>query len=981
MTGAQDCHGWAFEIGSSGPLVEIEEGDEEEPISSRRGLLAALYTSGSMGSLLDIGGWRGTRIQNKAPHTKFQSWPKFGAWRGQGFGIRPLSSGLISAPISPRCTDSPQKSFGPPTSDSSLRHSIMTRPTGERNGLKLPARLQQEIGIRAQASNAKKGGHGVSQRRQERRKAEREEKKNARARRGHVLTQTKDRRALTSYEHPGTSSESDASPQPSARKLRQNPSPSEQAVSTARPNPKSILKKTAPPRPSSPSPSCGSSDLTRSPSPDLVLDSSSKAFKDRAAQDDAEISSLEKKLGLKTKKLPKSLDDDGLGDLLEGLDSDAESRKRKREEKEWLQRKRRRAEMADEEEDGEEDNSDVGSLNGDSSDEVKRNPGSSEDHGSGSRSEITNLEDFDSEREEEAALRTPRKRENPYIAPVSANPSTAKYIPPSRRKPADADREALQRLRRQVQGHLNKLTEANLVTILSEIEKLYQSQARQDVTSTLVDLLLGLFCDPSALQSTFVILHAAFIASAYKIIGSDFGAEMVSNLVKRLDEFYPSFSSTSGKEAVNLVSLASHLYTFHVVGSRLVFDYVRLLLEELSEANTELLLRVVRDVGPQLRQDDPSSLKDMIRIMQNAAAKLTASGLEMSVRTKFMIETITDLKNNKIKAAANVNGVAIEHITRMRKVLGMLNTRNVRASEPLRIGRADIKDTEKKGKWWLVGASWKGNGSDKGPVSDDFGDQLATLDSGLIDPQEADLLALARQYRMNTSVRRSVFIAIMSASDFEDAHLRLLKLRLKRAQEQEIPKVLMRCAGAETTYNPYYTLIAKKLCTDKRMKMAFQFALWDFFKRMGEKGDMGESDDEDDGSDAVELPEVVNLAKMYAGLAADGALNLTMLKTLKFAYLKEQAHTFVELLLVTIILQSQERSSNGHDDKSLHIIFGRVADAPQVISGLQLFIKKVVAQSDLVSSQKEKTMLKRASRVACDVLKMLRLTDSAIRPT
>jgi nucleolar MIF4G domain-containing protein 1 len=852
----------------------------------------------------------------------------------------------------------------------------MSRQTGPRNALKLPAQLQHELGISTQNLKAEKGRHGVLQGRKDRRRAEREEKKFARARKGRVATQLKDKRAIDEYDYGRASSESDAIPRPPTRKSKHNPVPSEQHVLTANPKLKSILKKTVQPRLPSPSPSLENSDLSRSPSPGLVLDSSSKAFKDRAAQDDAEISALEKKLGLKTKKLPKPFNEDGLGDLLEGLDSDMESKKRKRDEKEWLQRKRQRAELDEDESDEAEDLSEMDVMDGGPSDEGESDIGDIGEDVDASGSKISDFEDFGSE-DGTGSLSTPAKqRENPYIAPVSANSSTAKYIPPSRRNPRDADTEALQRLRRQIQGHLNKLSEANLVTILAEIEKLYQSQARQDVTSTLTDLLLALFCDRSALQSTFVILHAAFIDAAYKIIGTDFGAEMVSKLVERLDELYGTFDSSSGKEAVNLISLISHLYTFHVIGSRLIFDYVRMLLEEMTEAHTELLLRVVRDVGPQLRQDDPSSLKDMIRIMQNSAAKLEASGQDMSVRTKFMIETITDLKNNKIKAAASVNGVAIEHINRMRKVLGSLNTRNVRASEPLRISRQDIKDTERKGKWWLVGASWKGNANENGPVSDNFGEQLALHDPVVIDPQEADLLALAREYRMNTSVRRSIFVAIMSACDYQDAHLRLLKLRLKRSQEQEIPKVLMRCARAETTHNPYYTLIAKKLCTDKRMKMAFQFSLWDFFKRMGEKGDMEESDDGDDETQAVDLTEIVNLAKMCAGLIADGALSLTFLKTLNLAYLKEQAHTFVELLLVVIILQSQEGVSNGHDEKILRAIFDRVADTPQVISGLQIFTKKVVAQSDLASSQKERATLKWGSKVATDTLKMLRLNAS-----
>ena len=850
----------------------------------------------------------------------------------------------------------------------------MPRPTGQRSGLKLPAQLQQELGISAQASE--KGGHGVLQGRKGRRRAGREEKKSARSRRGDPMTSTKKRRSLHDYENGEKQSGSDASPQTALRRWKQNDAPSEQPIPSAKSKLKSILKKTAPPPLTSAPPLHTSSDSSRSHSPGLVLDSSSMVFKDRAVQDDAEISALEKKLGLKNKKLPKSFEEDGLGDLLEGLDNDSESRKRNREEKEWLQRKRRRAEVEDEQYDEEEDEAEMDGMEVDPFDEQESDLAKSDEDVDGSESETTDFEDLGIEVK---SLPAPSKRrENPYIAPVAVKPLTAKYVPPSRRENPGTETEAFQRLRRQIQGHLNRLSEANLITILAEIEKLYQSHARQDVTTILTDLLLGLFCDPSALQSTFVILHAAFVAAAYKIIGTDFGAEIVSRLVERLDDFYSSFNSPSGKEAVNLVSLISHLYTFYVVGSRLVFDYIRLFLEEMSEANTELLLRVVRDVGPQLRQDDPSSLKDMVRIMQNSAAKLAASGQETSVRTKFMSETITDLKNNKVKAASSVNGVAIEHITRMRKVLGTLNNRNIRASDPFSLGRADIKHTEKKGKWWLVGASWKGNANENANARDGFDEQLATLGMGAVDPEAADLLALARQYRMNTSVRRSIFIAVMSASDYQDAHLRLLKLRLKRSQQQEIPRVLMRCAGAETTYNPYYTLIANKLCTDKRMKIAFQFSLWDFFKRMGEKGQVDESDDEDDETQAVELTEVVNLAKMFAALVVEGALNLTTLKVLDLAYLKEQARTFVELLLVVIIFQSQADSSVGHDEKVLRVVFDKVGDAPQIISGLLLFIKKVVAQSDLASSQQEQATLKWGSKIATDTLKSLRSTESAV---
>jgi len=210
----------------------------------------------------------------------------------------------------------------------------------------------------------------------------------------------------------------------------------------------------------------------------------------------------------------------------------------------------------------------------------------------------------------------------------------------------------------------------------------------------LLDFLLTLFCNKSALQNTFVILHAAFAAAVYKIIGVDFGAGLLSQLIDRIDHYH--VDDATGKEALNLISLLSNLFIFHLVSSAVVFDYIRLLLERLSENNTELLLRLVRDCGYQLRQDDPSSLKAIVQIMQKEVARMNSAGEQMSVRTKFMIETITDLKNNKMKAATNNAGISSEHITQMKKVLGSLNNRTVRASEPLRITETILRTATRK---------------------------------------------------------------------------------------------------------------------------------------------------------------------------------------------------------------------------------------------------------------------------------------------
>jgi nucleolar MIF4G domain-containing protein 1 len=200
-----------------------------------------------------------------------------------------------------------------------------------------------------------------------------------------------------------------------------------------------------------------------------------------------------------------------------------------------------------------------------------------------------------------------------------------------------------------------------------------------------------------------------------------------------------------------------------------------------------------------------------------------------------MIDTITDLKNNRLKSGPN-STIASEHITKMRKILGSLNNRVIRASEPISISRADIHNSSKKGKWWLVGASWKEDPLESArqelsSLPSTSQNNIAAAAAADDSDAEPDYTSIAKAHRMNTDIRRSIFVAIMSANDYQDAHVRLLKLRLKRAQEFEIPRVLTHCAMEEEAHNPYYTLIARRLCGEsgRRIKVSFMFTLWNIF--------------------------------------------------------------------------------------------------------------------------------------------------------
>lgn len=838
---------------------------------------------------------------------------------------------------------------------------------GSRQGVHLPHALQKELGL--DLNNSRKR-HGTVADQKAQRKAGRVEKRRGTG--GHFQHGADSRSHSTRKEQHGA----DLIDREQGARQRSEQNGAARAQPAQSKPLKSILKKRTESLPyRAPSQSDDSDSQSRSLSPELVLDPNSKSYRDRLAQDDAEISSLEKRLGLKSKKSDKSFDDDGLEGILDGIGSDDESRKRKRESREWLESKRQKVhDLSDNEEvegmsindSSEEDDLDHASALEDV--EGDTDEGSADESAAEDASGNDDDDDFEAFEGEVSTPQEPlpKIRENPYVPPVSAATPTAKYVPPSLRRSHDEDNQGLERLNRQLKGQLNKLSEANLISILKEVEGIYQTNARQDTTTVLIDLLLGLICNNSTLPNTFVILHAGFAAAVYKVIGTDFGAELLTKLVERFEHYHGA--SDAGKEALNLVSLLSNFFAFSIVSSTLVLDHIRLLLTDLSENNTELLLRIIRDCGPQLRSEDPASLKQIVQLTQAVTDSSSASS---SVRTKFMIETITDLKNNKMRDSTSTSSLTKEHITRMRKILGSLNNRpHLRATEPLRITLEDLKNTEKRGKWWLVGASWKGN---EPQVRDRQPETLSNVDFPTNEFEandEPDISALARQHRLNTPLHLSIFAALMTASNYEDAFVRLTKLRLKASQQPEIAKVLVRCCGAEETYNPYYALVLKRFCTvegGKKTRKSLEFAFWGFLKRLGETGAKDEEDDDDteDEAAAVEMAEVANVAKMYAFLIQEAVVSVAALRVLDLAYLKEKAELFVEMLLVQILVLCEGLEAR------VAKVFERAVETPQVVSRLKLFLKKHVKKSDLVTGKDEKEMVRKGCRIALHTLNSL----------
>ncbi|GAA5895536.1 Sgd1p [Sporobolomyces salmoneus] len=617
----------------------------------------------------------------------------------------------------------------------------------------------------------------------------------------------------------------------------------------------------------------------------------------------------------------------------------------------------------------------------------------------------------------------------PVASASDASSSTGRYVPPHLRnkeavpspaastsapstaKPSDSLEAPPDdpRLRRLLNGHLNKLSPQNISTINDSLLSLYSSHPRAIVSSVLTSLLLGIVSDRDNLGDQLMITYACLVAALFRTIGIEFPAGVLTHSITLLDkslakadaatvestkEEEGGFEGKPGsKQAQNLVAFLSELYNFGVIGCGVVYDLIRLFIERgekgLGELEVELLSKVVKRSGQQLRGDDPSALKEIISMVKQKMVGVDPNS--MNSRTKFMIEQLTNLKNNKLPKLG-ADG-AVDNYSGLKKYLVSLNKKRASGAAPdaLRVSLSEIRSSSTRGKWWLVGAAWSGDplleAQQNGGV---LGEQVRTKET----KNDEKLVKLARSQGMNTEVRKGVFNVLMSSEDYVDACERLLQLGLSDVQQREIARVLLQCSGNEKAYNPYYTLVAQRLCLKSHsFQITLQYLLWDFLRDLGEKKVGGEElvkNMQDDSANAThKVPErkVNNLAKLYAWCVAKEALSISILKPVPFATVIPQTQTFLSTFFTYVFLSSQTASpafvlpakSSRRDREAVERIFVKAAPHGSLLKGLGFYLEahgeELVEKARKKLGDQEKSTVKFAMKVTAETLSVGGIVD------
>ena len=446
----------------------------------------------------------------------------------------------------------------------------------------------------------------------------------------------------------------------------------------------------------------------------------------------------------------------------------------------------------------------------------------------------------------------------------------------------------------------------------------------------LKDCVMDACSNPSQLMTSLIPIYAAMIAALHLAVGADVGAFIIETLAKSLhaaieeerkrlsvSRVHPNSDQhkyISSKLSNNALLLLVYLYNLRVLHHTLIMDLMTLLAGSfqnlpsaesssiipsatsttppaIGELEVDLLVCLVDHCGSMLRADDPLGLKTAIATLnKRSAAQVSAGQVVGSTRLKFMLETLSDLRNNKSRRTQSANADVVKSLRQwLGGVKNTLGGGRAGADLCLRVSLFDLLDAEKSGRWWKAGASWAGKKSgiitSAGDDSDEEQDVSAvTRQKG--NPEEEKLLLLAKKMRFNTSTRRNIFVVIMSSRDVDDAFERLMRLQLRGKQDREVVRVITECCAQEKTYNPFYSELAAMLCAHNRQyKTSLQFIFWDNFKLF---------------EDEVAGRRTVNLARFLSRLVTAFHLPLAVLKPIDMTDINSNMMLFLATFFMAI---------------------------------------------------------------------------------
>lgn len=427
-----------------------------------------------------------------------------------------------------------------------------------------------------------------------------------------------------------------------------------------------------------------------------------------------------------------------------------------------------------------------------------------------------------------------------------------------------------------VRGLVNRLAAPTMPFVASEFEKLYSTNSRTAVNQSLFTNIDSSLIQKSAVAKRKIAAELMLLVSYLNHkVSNNIGASLVHHLIRRFENLYSRAAGDDDKRLENITFCLANLYIIGLIGAQVMFELTKRICssEDFRPKSVELLLIVLKNIGFQLRKDDPSLMRQLI-LMSHDQCKILKQSSELESRIEFMMEALGAIKNNNISKIGNY-GCDIDRDT----IESTLKSLIKRQRLPESLASATYNDILNSANFHLLELRVDELKGGEGATND----CQAAADNAITFVGTKREQKLCKALGLNKPAEKTIFNALIKVTDANEASTTLIGFGLNYCSDVMI--VCLQVAIFEKTYNPFYYNVINSLCKyNRKYKMAAKFALQDKIRALS----------------GMPKQRVAVFRRLCFELVQNDAVPVTVLKSVEWASLDESTKDFLSYMLTSI---------------------------------------------------------------------------------
>ena len=368
----------------------------------------------------------------------------------------------------------------------------------------------------------------------------------------------------------------------------------------------------------------------------------------------------------------------------------------------------------------------------------------------------------------------------------------------------DPQLEAWEHLRKAINSLINKVNTSNIQAIVLELFELDLLLGKGLFARTLIK---AQFASPS-----FTNVYACVVA----VINSKLPPVGELVLKRVIVQFRKSYRRNDKPLCLATVAFLAQLVNFRLAGHLLALEVATLLLENPTDDSVQIAVGLIKECGQTLERDCPKASECIYGRFREILMQD-----HLAMHTQFTIESLFAVRKAKFKdypaMKAELDLVEDEDFITHEISLDdpQIDTQESLNFFQPRENWADLCREHQEIKQEILGDS-----SEEQPLDDSELGELSTQSEAKAQstketPPTTTTTTLIVQDQTGaalTSLRKSIYLTIMSSIDFEETVHKILKLSIPQGLHIEVCNMIGECCAQEKAFQRHYGLIAERLC-------------------------------------------------------------------------------------------------------------------------------------------------------------------------